>query len=149
MAEGDGIFYNAFKKDVLDGAHDLDSGGHTIKAILVSSYTPNIDTHKLYSDVSGVEYGAGSGYTVGGETLGSQATTQDDANDRADWDGADTVWVSLGPLSPATPSDLILYNDTQTTPSKPLIVYFEIGVTATTGGNYTIQWHTDGIALLT
>jgi hypothetical protein len=141
MAEGDGTLYNNFKEALMEKQFNMATAGDTIQVILVSAYTPNIDTHDDYLDVSGVEYGAGLGYTVKGETLGSQDVTQDDANDRGVFDGADVTWTSLGPLSPATPSDAIMFDDSITTPLADLLMaYWELGVTATNGGNYTLSW---------
>lgn len=146
MAQGDLVVYNAFKEDLLKKVHDLVND--TIKVTLHTGYTPNIDTHQVRSDVSGTEYGSGSGYTAGGVTLGSKAVTQDDTNNRAAFDAADAAWTSLGPLSPATPSHAIIWNDTPTSPADPLIAYVELGTTATNGGNYTLAWHANGILLL-
>ncbi|MCD2193530.1 hypothetical protein LQ327_09055 [Actinomycetospora endophytica] len=41
--------------------------------LLSPSYTPNYDTHILYSDVSGFELASGGGYTPGGIQLTGQA----------------------------------------------------------------------------
>lgn len=149
MAQGDGFVYNNFKEQVLLGKYNLGNGGDALKVTLHTGYTPNIDTHQVRADVSATEYGTGSGYTAGGKTLGSQAVTQDDTNDRAKFDAADVTWTALGPLSPATPSHLILWDDTPTSPADPLIAYWELGTTATNGGDYTIAWHADGIMLVT
>jgi len=142
MAQGDATVYNNFKEQVLLGIYNLGNAADTIKLSLVSSYTPNIDTHQVWADVSANEYGTGSGYTAGGATLANQAVAQDDTNDRASFDADDVTWTSLGPLSPATPSHAILWDDTPTSPADPLIAYWELGVTATNGGDYTIQWGT-------
>ena len=149
MAEGDGFVYDIFKGDVMKGLLNLHSGGDTLKLMLVNGYTPNIKTHVNYASVSGSEYGAGLGYTVTGETVTGQTVTVDTANDRGVLDAADVTWTSLGTLSPAIPSDCILYDDTPTSPADPLIAYWELGVTSTNGGNYTIQWGANGIILLT
>jgi len=149
MAEGDGAIYNTFKERVMEGTYNLASGGHTLKVTLHTGYTPNIDTHTVWADVSGTEYGTASGYTAGGKTLGSQDTTMDTTNDRGKFDAADPTWTSLGPLSPTTPSHAILWDDTPTSPADPLICYWALGTTATNGGDYTLQFGTDGIILLT
>lgn len=151
MAEGDGAIYNNFKEQVMEGIFNLASGGDTIKATLHTSYTPNIDTHTVWADtgVSSTEYGTGSGYTAGGKTLASQDVTQDNTNDRGVFDAADLTWASLGALSPATPGHCIIWDDTPTSPADPLICYFELGSTATNGGDYTLQFGANGIILLT
>lgn len=147
MAQGNGAVYNDFKEQILKGVHNLATG--TIKVTLHTGYTPNIDTHQVFADVTATQYGTGAGYTAGGKTLASQTVAQDDANNRAAFDGADVTWTSLGPLSPATPSHVIVWNDTPTSPADPLIAYWELGTTATNGGDYTLSWHANGLLLLT
>lgn len=151
MAEGDGAIYNNFKEQVMEGVYNLASGGDTLKLTLHTSYTPDIDSHTIWGDtgVSTTEYSTASGYTAGGKTLGSQDVTQDNTNDRGAFDAADVTWTSLGALSPATPSHAILWDDTPTSPADPLIAYWELGTTATNGGDYTLQFGANGLILLT
>ena len=131
MAEGDGTIYNEFKFTILNGTHNLATAGNTIKVMLVTAHTPNIDTHTNYASVSADEE-SGAGYTATGETLGSQTTTKDTTNDKGVFDGADVLWTGL---DVGTPSHTIVYNSTQ----DSLIIYFEI-TTASNGGNYTVAW---------
>jgi hypothetical protein len=42
-----------------------------------------------------------------------------------------------------------MWNDTPTSPADPLMAYWELGATATNGGDYTLAWATAGIMLLT
>lgn len=146
MAEGDGTVYNNFKEQLLAGTIDLsgDSTGHTIKAILVTSHSLDIDNDAAYSDVSGDEC-SGTGYTAGGETLTNQAVTQDNANDRADFDADDVTWTGLDVSAGGDPNYVILYDDDA---ADALIAAWEIA-TGTNGGDWTVQWHADGILLLT
>lgn len=147
MAEGDGAIYNNFKEQVMEGVFNLANGGDSLRITLHTGYTPNIDTHTVRADVSATEYGTGSGYTANGQALASQDVTQDNTNDRGVFDAADLTWTGLGPLSPATPSHAILWDDTAA--SDPLICYWELGTTATNGGDYTLQFGAAGIILLT
>lgn len=142
MAQGDITFPNGVKKGLLDGLFDMDTGGNTYRIILLNNaFVPNIDTHITYANVSANEYGAGAGYTVGGETLAGQATTQDNTNDRGEWDANDVTWTNLGPLAD-TPSYAAIYDDTDA--SDTLVCFIEIGV-APNGANFTIQWDAEGI----
>ncbi len=147
MAEGDGALYNNFKEQLMEGVFNLASGGHTLKLTLHTGYTPDIDAHTVWADVSATEYGTGSGYTAGGATLANQDTTQDNTNDRGKFDADDVTWSSLGALSPSTPSHLILRNSTAS--GEPLIGYWEVGTTATNSGDYNIAFNATGISLLT
>ena len=153
MAEGDGFIYNNFKEVVLNGVYNLANGADALDLTLHTGYTPDIDAaHSVWADtgVSSTEYGTANGYTAGGKVLANQATSQDDTNDRGDFDADDVTWTSLGALSPAAPSDALLKDDTPTTPqADPLICYWELGSTATNGGDYTLQFGANGIMLLT
>lgn len=154
MAEGDGAIYNNFKEQVMEAIFNLASGGHALYQTLHTSYTPDIDAHGLWADsgVSSTEYGSGSGYTAGEDAsnlLAGQDVTQDNTNDRGVFDGTDQTWSSLGALSPAAPSHTLLWDGGQTSPADPLICYWELGSTATNGGDYTLQYGTNGIILLT
>lgn len=131
----------------MEGAVNLATAQDTLKVMLVSGHTPNIDTHTGYASVSADEYGAGLGYTVTGETLAGQDVTKDNTNDRGVFDATDLTWTALGALSPATPSHAIMYDDTHA--SDMLIAYWVLGTTATNGGDYTLQWGANGIILLT
>lgn len=150
MAEGDGTIYNNFKEQVMEGIFDLSATGDTCKLILVSSHTPDAQVDDTYSDVSADEYATGTNYTKTGESLTGQDVTQvDGTSNWGAFDAMDVTWTSLGPLSPALPTHCILYDDTPTVPVDPLIAYWDLGTTATNGGNYTIQWGADGILTLT
>jgi hypothetical protein len=140
MAEGDGAIYNNFKEQLLNGEFDLTDD--TIKVALVTGHSPDIDTHTQWSDVSGDEE-SGTGYSAGGEALASKAVSQDNDNDRGKFDAADVTWSGL---DVGTPSHAIMYDDTHA--SDLLIAYWELS-TASNGGDYTLQWHANGIILLT
>ena len=79
-------FLNALKNTL---ALDLDSD--TIKIMLVtSSYTPDFGAHDFKADVTNEV--SGTGYTAGGNTLGSLALTQTSGTIK--FDAADTSWSS-------------------------------------------------------
>lgn len=147
MAEGDALLYNDFKEQLLSKIHDLTNGGDTLQVTLHTGYTPDIDAHQIWTDVSGTEYGTAAGYTAGGQVPANQAVAQDDANDRGTFDMDDETWSSLGALTPATPSDAIFWNNSPGAPVDPLIGYVELGVTATDGNDYTLQWAAPALTL--
>jgi hypothetical protein len=145
MAEGDGHVYNNFKEQLFLGTIDLggNSTGHELKLMMVTGYSLDIDADQVYADVSADEC-SGTGYSAGGETLTSQAVTQDDANDRAKFDADNVPWTALDVSGGGQPNYVILRDVT----FDCLLAAWEI-TTATNGGDYTIQWHTNGIFLLT
>jgi len=151
MAEGTITIYNAFKEDLAIGVHDLAVGQDAISVTLHTAYTPDIDAHALWADsgVSSTEYSTADGYTAGGKTLANQVITPDDGNDLAYFDADDVVWTALGTLTPATPSDAIIWNSGTAIKTDPLIGYVELGVKATNGGDYTVSWNASGIFEIT
>jgi hypothetical protein len=143
MAEGDGTVYNVFKFQLLNGFVNLANGQDVIKVGLLTGYTPDIDTHDEWADVSGDEE-SGAGYTAGGEILANQVTTNESATDNGKLDGDDVTWTGL---DVGTPSDAVMYDDTTVTPTDMLMAFWEI-LTASNGGNYTLQWNALGIITL-
>lgn len=142
MAEGDGAFYNQFKVDTFSGEHNL--GQDQLYMMLVSGYSPDIDTHSIYDHVSGEEC-SGTGYGTGGLSLSGEALTLDLANDRAKFDSQDVNWDELE-LSGNEPSHCILYNYGH--PQKKLISYWEIA-TQTNGGDFVLQFSANGLMTFT
>jgi len=137
--------YGQFLAKALNKEVDWDSD--TIKvALLTSSYTPNQDTHDYFDDVSAYEV-SGTGYTTGGQTLGSKTVTYDAANNVIILDAADTTWSS----STITARYAVVYDDSgATAASKALIGYVDFSSDqSSTNGNFTITWDATGIVRIT
>lgn len=127
--------YNSIKKKFIDGTN-LNLTSDTIKVALVtSSYTPNIDTHVFFSDVTNEV--TGTGYVAGGATIANPSITVDTANDRAYFDADDTTWAT----STITARGAVVYKSTGTAATSPLIGYVDFGADkSTTGDTFYIQW---------
>lgn len=137
--------YGQFLAKALNKEVDWDSD--TIKvALLTSSYTPNQDTHDYFDDVSAYEV-TGTGYSTGGQTLGSKTVTYDSANNVIVLDAADTTWSS----STITARYAVVYDDSgATAASKALIGYVDFSSDqSSTNGNFTITWDATGIVRIT
>ena len=134
--------YNSFKKNSMVGSINLSAD--TLKVILVTSaYTPDIDTHAVYSDITGEVVGAG--YTTSGATLSGVTVTTDLTNDRAVLDANDVTWAS----STITAAGAVIYKYGATPSSSPLIGYVDFGGSkSSSNGDFMIQWNTDGILTL-
>lgn len=136
------VIYNGFKAKIMNGSIDLDTD--TIKVALVTStYTPNIDTHVFFSDVTNEV--SGTGYTAGGATLAGAAVTQDNTNDKGVFDANDVSWTT----ATITARGAVLYKSTGTASTSPLIAYVDFTTDKTsTAGTFTIQWSANGILTL-
>lgn len=133
-------WYNNFKEQLLRSAvADLAAVGTNVRVSLHTGYTPNIDTHQVWADVSATEV-SGAGYTAGGAAVGSKTVTQDNTNDRAVLDGVDVLWTGL---NVGTPSHAIIRDAT----NDILLGYWAV-TTPTNGGDYTLAFDPVGIATL-
>lgn len=136
--------YGNFLLKALNKEVDFDSD--TIKvALLSSSYTPDQDAHDYFNDVSSFEV-TGTGYTSGGNTLGSKTATYDSATNVIVLDAADTTWSS----STITARYAVIYDSTGTSSTSALIGYVDFGSDqSSTNGNFTITWDATGIVRIT
>lgn len=138
MAEGDAHCYNNFLEQLMEGSFDLVND--TVKTALLAGHALDIDNDTVWADVSGDEE-AGAGYSAGGETLAGKDVTQDDVNDRGVFDATDETWTGL---DVGTPSHAVMYD---VTAGNLLMIAWELA-TATNGGDFTLQWHGDGICYI-
>lgn len=124
-------FFNQYKDDLHKGKHDWSA--HTYKWMLTN--VAPVATNSVKSDIT--EISAGNGYTAGGAT--GAITLQNSA-------GTETVKVANGAWTAAGGSIgpfryAVLYNDTQTTPVKPLVCWFDYGgaLTIAVGEAFTVD----------
>jgi hypothetical protein len=117
----------------------------TIKCTLhTATYAPNQDTHTFASDLTN-ELATGGGYTAGGVTLASKTTAYDSATNQTRLDAADVSWAGMS----NTFRYAVVWKDTGTAATSPLIGYVDLGATTITGTTFSIQWDPTGVVVLT
>lgn len=123
----------------MKGNIDLDTD--TIKVALVtSSYTPDIDAHEFFDDITNEV--SGSGYSAGGMALSNKSVSIDDTDDEGVFDADDPVWTS----ATITARGAILYKDTGDPSTSPLIGYLDFGSDKTsTAGDFLLIVDSEGI----
>lgn len=128
-----------------NGTVDLTSSDIKL-ALLTDSYTPDLDAHEVWGDVSSNEVADGDGYTAGGAQLPNGTVTR--SGSIVKWDADDVTFAGLT----KTFKYGILYVDaTVNSVEKPLIAVIDFDDSATdatitvTDAAYTVQWHSDGI----
>lgn len=132
------VKFEQFVKDVADKAHDFDAAADVLKLMLTNT-APVAATDAVLSDIT--EIGTGNGYTAGGEDA---LNTISESGGVMTCDGTNVVWnASGGDIGPWRYA--VLYNDSQTSPVKPLIGYWDNGSsdTITDGGSLTLNITTD------
>lgn len=121
----------------------IDIEASTLKlALATTTYTPNIDTHDFYNDLTN-ELATANGYTAGGVTLTGVAMTYDTATDQIRLDFADPSWTFS---SSVTWRYGIVYIDTAgASTTDPLLLLLDWGSSQTVSGVYTITVDATGI----
>lgn len=106
----------------------------TIKVTLhTSTYTPNQDTHDFADDLTN-ELSTGSGYTAGGVTLASKSVSYDTSTNEARLIAGNAAWTNLS----ATFRYAVVWKDTGTAGTSPLLGYVDLGATTIAGTNFTL-----------
>lgn len=115
--------FNDFTNQLVRAKHDFSS--HVFK-VMLTSIAPVL-ANSIKGDLT--EIAAGNGYTAGGPTSTITLAT---ASGTVTISGAQAVITaaggSIGPFRYA-----VLYNDTQTTPVKPLVTFLDYGAALTLG----------------
>ena len=123
----------------MNGTIDLDSD--TIRVALVTdSYTPDQDNHEFFDDVTDEVVGAG--YVADGAEITGKTVTQDDTDNEGVFDSDDVEWTT----STITARAGVIWKDTGTDNTSPLIRYHDFGINkSTTGTTFKITWPVEGI----
>lgn len=131
--------YNSFKASIMnDEVADLSTDDIRV-ALLDSGYTPDIDAHTTWGDVSTSEV-TGTGYTSGGEQLTGVSVSTDTTDDEGVFDASDVTWAS----STIDAQYAVLYDSSST--DNDLICVFDFGsVKSSSNGDFKIQWNSEGI----
>ena len=132
--------YNSWKVTMW-GTGQFNLLGETLKvALLTSSYTPDIDAHDYFDDLTNEV--SDPGYSAGGATLGGKTLTLDTTDDEAVLDATDLTWAS----SSITARFAVLYRNTGTPATSDLIGYWDFGSDkVSSNGDFTLQWNTEGV----
>ena len=112
-------------------------------ALLRPTYTPNPDTHRVWSDIAAQELAAAGGYTAGGQTLASKTVNYDAATDRTNLLAADNVWNN----ATFDTAFAAIYDSSGSMPLWSL-VNFE-GTKSVVSGVFTIDWAAIGALYVT
>ncbi len=143
MAAATITFYNNVREDIGDGSLDLDNDTFKV-ALLSSSYTPDVENHAAYSDLTN-ELATANGYTQDDKTL---TATWVRSTTTCTFDADDVVWTASG--GSITARYAVIYSDT----GEELICYILLDsapadVEATDGNTFTIAFNASGIFTVT
>jgi hypothetical protein len=143
------VMFNSGKQRLIAGSTgEIDFAVDTIKAMAVTAtFVPNADN--VFIDAGGASDAVdarAAGTTD--QTLGTKVIGVDNTGDFAYIDAADVVYTAV--TAGAAIEGIVIYKDTGTPTTSPMICYLDIAVTPN-GGNITVQFATPatgGIAQL-
>ncbi len=126
--------YPKYKESCLSQSPSVDLDTDTIKVALVDTGTYTYSSsHQYYSSVSSAVVGTP-------QTLGSKTVTN------GTFDAADSTFTAV---SGSSVEAIVIYKDTGSAATSPLIAYFDTGVTGLpvtpNGGDISITWNASGI----
>ena len=122
----------SFRNELLSGNHNFASGGDTYKLALYTA-NPYTTASTAYSSGAANQVGtSGTGYSTGGNTLGSQSVTISSAVSYVDF--ADSTWSS----ATFTAAFGVIYNSSD---SDKLVVVLDFGGSKTcTNGTFKVSF---------
>ena len=140
-------YYTSFFKSAFNKEVDLDEASKIKLMLCNEDYSPNQDTHRYKNSVTNEV--SGTGYTAGGKALTSVTVTVGTKTITIDAD--DVSWTNATLVSDNAPRYGVLYYDTGTSSTSPLIGYIDFGDStyAPNGGTLSIAWNSAGIATVT
>lgn len=145
MAAGTFTLYGAAKENIAKALIDLDSDNFQV-VLTTASYTPVVNTHSTWADVSATEV-SGTGYSAGGAALASRTVTR--SGGTVTFDAADVSWAS----STITAKYAVLVKKAggSLVSGDLLLGYVELesgSTVSTTNGTLSIAWNASGIFTL-
>lgn len=130
--------FNQFVQDVANKKHDLSAD---VFKVMLTNSAPSA-SNAIKSDITDIS--SGNGYSAGGTAATITSSTQ--TSGTLKWILADVVFTASGAVGPFR--YVVLYNDTQGTPVKPLIAWWDYGsnVTLANGDTFTVDFDgTNGV----
>lgn len=132
--------FNQFVGDLANGKHDFSA--HTFKVMLCN--TAPVATNSIKGDLTDIT--AANGYVAGGQSVGTLSDTDTSGTVKFVASADNTFTASGGSIGPFRYA--VLYNDTQSSPAKPLVGFWDYGsaITLADGESFKVDWdQTNGI----
>lgn len=136
--------YTSVRDDI--GRGEIDLLNDTIKvALITSAYNPDINDDQFFSEISSSEASA-TGYPAGGFTLSGKSLDKN-TGDRSYYFNANDINQEI--TGSLTFQHIVIYKDTGTESTSPLIAYINLGISQSINDNTLgIQWDSRGILRL-
>jgi len=141
------IVFNAAKGAFADGTLDWDDDD--IRVLLLSD-DADIDTDlttvaAVLAETNNTEVTT-TGYSR--KVIANRTVTVNSGDDRAELDGDDVEWLAIGDNTETAVAALVYQHDAGGDSASLPVAYVDFTDTTLNGGDFTIQWSSDGIITL-
>ncbi len=141
------LIYDNFKRAIASGEIDLHTAGDDIRVALLMTNT-DADTLATAALMNALALDETAGANYVRKALVNELITQDDGNNRAEFDADDVTWTALGNGARSIQGVIVYKHVTDDTDSIP-ICFIDFAVDQDPGGsNFTLQWDAQGILQL-
>ncbi len=135
--------YNRGKKIMSDGSSVVWTSTDVRVLLVTSGYTFDVD-HNTVSQITNEL--SGGNYVR--KSIASPTMTEDDTDNRMEFDAADITWTALGAAA-GTPAAAIVYKYNAADASAELIAYVPLtSPFVPNGGDYSVVWDDSGVFYL-
>lgn len=141
------LVFNVAKGAFADGTLDWDDDD--IRVLLLTADT-DIDTDlttvaSLLGEAGNTEV---TTVNYSRKVIGNRTVSVNSGDDRAELDGDDVEWLSIGDNSQTAVAAVVYQHDTGGDSASVPVAYVDFTDTTLNGGDFTIQWSSDGIITL-
>lgn len=137
------ICYNAWKKDILDAGINMGTADIRCALLITTTSTPDNPDHDFLNDVTADEASDGSYARV---ACTGEATSVDNANDRAEWTCSN---ITFSTLSGGTIVFAIIFEYNAVDSAAGLISAHDITDTAPNGTDFVLEVGANGVIHIT
>lgn len=127
------VKYEIFTEHLAGKVHDLFGSGGSVDSIKIAIHTdaPVVATDALLADITQIN---GTGYTSGGASITPNGTRSGGVMSLG---ATDFTWTATAADWTSTARYVTMYNDTSSSPLKPLICSWDYGATFAVGNGET------------
>jgi len=138
------FIFNEAKRALAAGELDLDTDDLRLMLVMTNTTADTEDDVNFVGSFTTLDEYDGASYAR--QAIAGKVINEDAANNRAELDGTDTVFTSLGAGTRQAQAAVLYKHVTNDADSVP-IAYFDTGGFPFdgTGSNVTVQWNAEGI----
>ena len=139
--------YTTAKKGLMNGSIDLDTDDIRVLIVMTNTTLDTEEDKTFIDQFTTLDEFDGANYAR--KELANEAVTNDDANDRGEFDADDVTWTALGAGTRSAAGLVIYKHVNDDSDSIPICWIDDDCPFIPNGGDIVAQWNAEGILQLT